>query len=360
MDVEKGQATFYCDVGIGDELTLLEPTDFVEQTRRDLEAFLRGKPAPVAALLNDCILRRLSNAGRLEGMAGLWPVPAAGFSTFGELFGINVNQTLSAVVFFEPKDTAFSDEFVEQFPVHYAKFTSYFTRRRLNRAEILNRLRGGVIGKIASHLAFVEKIETVLTEVSAVGDVINGIRSAMVGSSPAETARGDSNADRLAAQFGSLSAALSDLRKVLSVIDAITGQTNLLALNATIEAARAGDAGRGFGVVAGEVKKLANDTKSTLGQTQSAIGGIEVSLSQLGEIIQDARKEFAAEGERYQEIFRHMEEIFAQSGQIERSLGGLSGLIDEHREGVEQINRHIEFLRYLDGGAAAAPQRRAA
>src|SRR6185503_16370323 len=132
------------------------------------------------------------------------------------------------------------------------------------------------------------------------------------------------------------------------------------ALNATIEAARAGDAGRGFGVVAGEVKKLANDTKSTLGQTQSAIGGIEVSLSQLGEIIQDARKEFAAEGERYQDIFKHMEHVFAQSGQIERSLGGLSGLIDEHREGVEQINRHIEFLRYLDGGSAAAPPRRAA
>jgi len=202
----------------------------------------------------------------------------------------------------------------------------------------------------SDHLGFVAKIETVLSEASSVGDVMDGIRRATVGTAPAEVAHGDSNADRLSGQFEGLSGALTELRKVLAVIDAITGQTNLLALNATIEAARAGDAGRGFGVVAGEVKELANHTKSTLGQTQTAIGGIEMSLAQLGEIIEATHRQFASEAERYKETVARVEDILAHSGHIERSLANLSSLVVEQREGVERTNKHIEFLRHLDRG----------
>src|SRR5213078_4535746 len=58
MHRETGVLSFFCDVNPGDQLELLEATDFVEQTRRDLQDFLRGKPAAIGAVLNDCILRR--------------------------------------------------------------------------------------------------------------------------------------------------------------------------------------------------------------------------------------------------------------------------------------------------------------
>ncbi|MBS1183408.1 MAG: methyl-accepting chemotaxis sensory transducer [Proteobacteria bacterium] len=347
IDLEKEVFYFYCDVGPGDELTLLEQTDFIEQTRNDVAQYLRGKPKPAAILMNDCILRRLSNAETLSRTGGIWPAPVAGFSTYGELFGINVNQTLSAIVFFADVKDDFADDYIDSFPIHYASFVNYFTSSRLKRVEILNRLRTGVIDRISDFLSITAKIEEAVSKITNVGEVMGRIRSVML-----ETgADGDgqpSSTQALAARFNGLNDALTELRQVVAVIDSITGQTNLLALNATIEAARAGDAGRGFGVVAGEVKKLANDTKSTLGHTQTAIANIEESLRELGEIIEMTKTEFSQEGERYKRIVGNVEEIINQSSHFERSLAGLSSIITNHRSGVEQAQESIRFLRQLD------------
>lgn len=135
IDTQSGAVTFYCDLDVGDKLITLQQTDFLSQTRSDTQAYFRDKPKPAAILLNDCVLRRLSNLSALSNTTDLWPAPAAGFSTFGELYGININQTLSAVVLFSDVTEDYEDSFVDGFPVQYARFSNYFSRRNMMRTE---------------------------------------------------------------------------------------------------------------------------------------------------------------------------------------------------------------------------------
>lgn len=347
IDVQTGAATFYCDVNTGDELYLLEANDFASETRNAITAFLQDKPHPVGAILNDCILRRLNNPHELSHLDAIWPMPAAGFSTFGELFGINVNQTLSAIVFFDPGQNQYKDPMMDLFSVHYARYQNYFTLCRLNRAQILNRLRSGVIGNITSYLDFIGTVETSLQEVSGITTVIDGIRRTILAYGQDGKAQAD-NSLLLADEFRSLNEAMTGLRSVLGVIDKITGQTNLLALNATIEASRAGTAGRGFGVVAEEVKKLAGDTKAILGRSEGSVTTMEASLSKLGRIIADTRQAFASEEQRYRSTIGEVENVFAHSGGIERSLGGLSGMILQQKALTEKVRQNISLLISLE------------
>jgi len=324
----------------------------VQKTEADYTAFLRGKPAPVGGVLNDCILRRLNNAAALGGVRTFDGVPMAGFSTFGELLGLNLNQTLTAVMFFRnPAGERVPDDYVDRFAIHYASFRNYFTSSRLNRLTLLNELRHRLIERLVDYTEATATLSSGVAETSSFAERLGEGMASIVGTLRHHAASFDGQAERkdeLMQEFERLSGVVRSIESVLGVIDGIAGQTNLLALNATIEAARAGEAGKGFAVVASEVRKLANDTKQTLGNTQRAIDEVVRSVASVGGKLAEVgeRMDMAAKdvGTLIGDIDGVVAEVQAAHGDVQGRLASFTG----HSTKIAAIHSDVQLLKTLD------------
>ncbi|MBD8191845.1 methyl-accepting chemotaxis protein [Pseudomonas fluorescens] len=173
--------------------------------------------------------------------------------------------------------------------------------------------------------------------------------------------------ERLATEVGNSTVAMGDLKResdkigsVLDVIKSVAQQTNLLALNAAIEAARAGEAGRGFAVVADEVRSLAQRTQKSTEEIEELIAGLQSGTQQVATIMDNSRNLTDSSVELTRRAGSALENITRTVSTIQAMNSQIATAAEQQSAVAEEINRSVLNVRDVSEQTAAASEETAA
>lgn len=134
----------------------------------------------------------------------------------------------------------------------------------------------------------------------------------------------------VATNMQSITDCARQMTEIIAMIDGIAFQTNILALNAAVEAARAGDHGKGFSVVAGEVRNLAHRSAEAAKNIKTLINVTSENVTQGANIVAEAEK--------------NMQEIVSGSGELSNLMEQIAVSTSEQEKGIDQITMALTEL----------------
>ncbi|WP_323981467.1 methyl-accepting chemotaxis protein [Aeromonas media] len=331
------------------------PTSTLTQDSRDVLATLASIQLPLVGLLFVLMVLAISQLGsRLQTLKLNIDALSAGDADLTARIQVKGHDELDNIALSVNRFIAY----LQQMMVQVTDATDLITRELAQLDQQTSQARR-ILGEHASET---DQVVTALTELSSTADSVaqhasdsasfteaaNGQAAnsrKVVGSASASVVALIDEVDLAAAKVLEMQEDAKQIGSVLGVIGGIAAQTNLLALNAAIEAARAGEQGRGFAVVADEVRALAARTQNSTAEVGSMLSRLTQGVAEAVVAMEQTKRSCQAAADTTGQVTGGLDSMADSVVQIHDLSSQIATAAEEQSRVTEEINRNMVSIR---------------